>query len=103
MSLSVSWLLLPALSRNRGGPPDYRTDSSVVVLLHVVVVLAPHHLEPTPPSVIIAVIIGAPPGAAQHVKEVGGLIHREPLLMQFFDLVAIEWVEGVLAVHPPPL
>ena len=74
----------------------------VVVLLLVIVVLAPHRLEPTPTSVVIAVIIGAPPGAAQHVEEVGGLIHQEPLLVQFLDLVAIGQAEGALAVRSPP-
>ena len=86
-----------------GGVPLTITPySSVVVLLLVVVVLAPHHLEPTPPSVVVAVIIGAPPGTAQHAKEVGDLIHQEPRLVQFLNLFAIKWAEGVLAVHPPP-
>ena len=84
-----------------GVPPTIAPYSLVVVLLLVIVVLALHCLDPTPPSVVIAVIIGAPPGAAQHVKEVGGLIHWEPLLVQFLDLVAIGWAEGELAVRPP--
>ncbi len=80
--------------------PDH-TDS-VVVLLLFIVVLAPHRLEPTPTFVVVAVIIGAPSGAAQHIKEVGGLIHWESLLVQFLDLVAIGWAEGALAVCLPP-
>ena len=104
-SLPVSWSLSSSLSQNRGGPPNYCTILiRHIVLLLVIVVLAPHHLKPTPPSVVIAVIIGASLGAAQHIEEVGGLIHREPLLVQFLDLVAIGWAEGGLAVCllPPP-
>jgi hypothetical protein len=71
-----------------GGAPTIAPYSSVVVLLPVVVVLVPHHLKETPPSVAITVIIG--------------LIHWEPLLVQFLDLVAIGWAEGALAIHPPP-
>ena len=97
-------VVVVAVVLKRGGvPPTIAPYSSIAVLLLVAVVLMPHdRLEPTPLSVIVAVIIGAPPGAAQHVEEVGGLIHWEPLLMQFLDLVAIGWAEGVLAVRPPP-
>ncbi len=85
-----------------GVPPTIALYTSVVVLLLVIVVLAPHCLEPTPTSVVVAVIIGAPPGAAQQVKEVGGLIHWEPLLVQFLNLVAIGLAKGVLAIRSPP-
>ena len=89
-------------SETGGVPPTIAPYSSVVLLLLVVVVLMPHRLKPTPPSVVIAIIIGALPGAAQHVEEVGGLTHREPLIVRFLDLVAIGWAEGALAVRPLP-
>ena len=73
----------------RGGGGPIALYLSVVVLLLVIIVLAQRCLGPTSPSVVVADIIGAPPGAAQRVKEVGGLIHWEPLLVQFLDLVAI--------------
>ena len=101
MSLSVSWSSSSSPSQNGGGGATIASFSSVVILLLVVLILTPHCLEPTP-SVVVAVIIGAPPGAAQHVKEVGGLIHREPLLVQVLDLVAIGWTEGALAIRPSP-
>jgi hypothetical protein len=91
------------LSKTRGVLPTIAPYMSVIILLLVITVLAPHCLEPTPTSVLVAVIIGALLGAAQHVKEVGGLIHQEPLLVQFLNLITIGRAEGALAVHLPPL
>ena len=106
-SLSVSWSSSSPSSRNWGGVPvTIAQYSSVVVLLLLLVVGSSCAASPRTGSSLCCRCshIGAPSRAAHHIEEVGGLINREPPLVQFLDLVAIGWGEGALAIRllPPP-